>query len=211
MHAPALHRGEFIVGGIVALLVFFKSVFFAVFGVTLSAAVFLAILAGCGLLMTRDRAVFVPYLIVVAYSGVLIMTLFGSPYLAWLLLMIVVVIVTDVAGYFAGRMIGGRKFWPAVSPKKTWSGVVAGWIASAAVGVAAAFAIGTGFAGVLICVAMSFGAQMGDIAESAIKRRAGVKDSSNLIPGHGGFLDRFDGMIGASVVFFLVFLIGIAV
>ena len=115
-----------------------------------------------------------------------------------------VVVVTDVAGYFAGRIIGGPKFWPAVSPKKTWAGTTAGWLAAAVVGVV--FGIGSGVMGTLVLasVLLSFASQLGDIAESAIKRRVGVKDSSTLIPGHGGLLDRFDGMLGAALALLLL-------
>jgi phosphatidate cytidylyltransferase len=103
-------------------------------------------------------------------------------------------------GYFAGRMIGGPKFWPRVSPKKTWSGTVAGWVGAALVALVFLTIPGT-TAGVLIVlsVAMALASQMGDIAESAVKRATGVKDSSSLIPGHGGLMDRFDGMLGAAV------------
>jgi phosphatidate cytidylyltransferase len=101
-------------------------------------------------------------------------------------------------------MLGGPKFWPRVSPKKTWSGTAAGWLAAAVVG--ALFAIGTDSGPQLIgiSIAMSMASQMGDIAESAVKRRVGVKDSSSLLPGHGGLFDRFDGMLGASVFLLLV-------
>jgi len=120
----------------------------------------------------------------------------GLVWMAWFLL---VVVVTDIAGYFAGRLIGGPKFWPKVSPKKTWSGTVAGWAGAAVVGLvfAKTTLAGTGLVG--ISIAMSMASQIGDIAESALKRREGVKDSSALIPGHGGLLDRFDGMLGAAV------------
>lgn len=120
--------------------------------------------------------------------------------LIWMLWLVLVVVASDMAGYIAGRMLGGPKFWPKVSPKKTWSGTVAGWIGAALVGVA--FTQTAGF--VLLSVLVAFAAQMGDIAESAIKRKCGIKDSSNLIPGHGGFMDRFDGMLGASVVVVLL-------
>ncbi|MDG1431416.1 MAG: phosphatidate cytidylyltransferase [Paracoccaceae bacterium] len=125
--------------------------------------------------------------------------------LAWLLWLVLVVVATDIAGYFAGRLIGGPKFWPSLSPKKTWSGTVAGWIASGFVG----FLFGAAFAGpfILFSIAVSVASQMGDIAESALKRRFEVKDSSNLIPGHGGFLDRFDGMIAAALVIGVVSLV----
>src|SRR6056300_116485 len=117
------------------------------------------------------------------------------------------VVVTDIAGYFAGRLIGGPKFWPRFSPKKTWSGTIAGWLGAALMGYAYAplfkveFGPALGMpALVALSVVVAVAAQLGDIAESAIKRRAGVKDSSSLIPGHGGFLDRFDALISASVV-----------
>lgn len=126
----------------------------------------------------------------------------------WMLWLIGVVVATDVAGYFAGKAIGGPKFWPRVSPKKTWSGTIAGWLAAAMVGLA--FAIySEGYTVLLILgsVLAAIFAQAGDIAESALKRRMGVKDSSRLIPGHGGFMDRFDGMMGAAVFMLLAVLL----
>lgn len=115
---------------------------------------------------------------------------FDGEYVFWL---VAVVIASDVAGYLFGRLIGGPKFWPAVSPKKTWSGTIGGWICAALVGVAFAGSLGGNI--IIASVFLAFAAQMGDIVESALKRRAGIKDSSNLLPGHGGLLDRFDGMI----------------
>ena len=117
--------------------------------------------------------------------------------MAWL---IGVVVASDVAGYFAGRLLGGPKFWPAVSPKKTWSGTIAGWVCAGLVGLAFMGALDASILIVPASILMALAAQFGDIAESAIKRVAGVKDSSNLIPGHGGVLDRFDGMIGAVLI-----------
>jgi phosphatidate cytidylyltransferase len=117
----------------------------------------------------------------------------------WLFWLIFVVITTDIAGYFAGRLIGGRKFWPRVSPKKTWSGTIAGWIGAAAVGALFTRFTSAGAELIWISAVISLASQMGDITESAIKRRAGIKDSSHLIPGHGGLLDRFDGLLGASL------------
>ncbi len=118
--------------------------------------------------------------------------------LGWILWLVSVVVVTDIAGYFVGRLVGGPRFWPRISPKKTWSGTVGGWIGAALVGAAFSGVLGTGPLLVGLSVALSLASQMGDIAESAIKRRSGVKDSSNLLPGHGGLLDRFDGMLGAA-------------
>jgi phosphatidate cytidylyltransferase len=120
----------------------------------------------------------------------------GTAAILWL---IGVVIASDVMGYFAGRIIGGPKFWPAISPKKTWSGTIAGWIGAALIGAGFVFA-GYGHWGlVFLSPFLAFAGQMGDIAESWIKRRTGVKDSSNLIPGHGGLMDRFDALVGAMV------------
>lgn len=118
----------------------------------------------------------------------------GTGLFLWVLL---VVIVSDVAGYFAGRMIGGPKFWPAISPKKTWSGTIAGWIGAVVVGLAFWAAGQGGWLLPLLSPFVALAGQMGDIGESWIKRRAGVKDSSALIPGHGGVMDRFDALTGA--------------
>lgn len=122
----------------------------------------------------------------------------------WMLWLALVVIAADVCGYFAGRVIGGPRFWPRVSPKKTWSGTVAGWVGAAVV--AFIFILFTPAGGQLIglSVAVAMASQFGDIAESSVKRRMGVKDSSSLLPGHGGLFDRFDGMLGASVFLLLV-------
>ena len=123
--------------------------------------------------------------------------------LQWLLSVVAIVIVSDTLGYFAGRMLGGPKFWPRVSPKKTWSGTVAGWLGAAVFGAVVlgdAGLIGAALAGALAAVLIAFAGQMGDIAESAIKRRVGVKDASTLIPGHGGLMDRLDAMIAAGAL-----------
>ncbi|MDQ2092589.1 phosphatidate cytidylyltransferase [Rhodalgimonas zhirmunskyi] len=122
------------------------------------------------------------------------------------------VVITDVAGYFAGRILGGPKFWPKVSPKKTWSGTVAGWIGAVILSlIVAIWVYDWPMAWVIWtvpgAVALSLASQMGDIAESAIKRKMKVKDSSNLIPGHGGVMDRFDGMMGAGLALMLGLLV----
>lgn len=154
--------------------------------------------------LKRNRTTFSAFatLILVASYGLTSMRAeLGFTWVFWL---VAVVVVTDVGGYFAGRFIGGPKFWPRVSPKKTWAGTIAGWICAALVGVV--FVLTTEAGGQLIgvSVAVSMASQLGDIAESAMKRRQGVKDSSALLPGHGGLFDRFDGMLGASVFFLLV-------
>ncbi len=136
------------------------------------------------------------------YSFVWMRLSLGADWLIWLA---VVVVATDVAGYFAGKTFGGPKFWPRISPKKTWSGTSAGWIAAALVGAGAAPLFDMGFAMVLASVLVSMASQAGDVAESALKRQTGVKDSSGLIPGHGGLLDRFDGMLGAAAMFLFLY------
>lgn len=119
------------------------------------------------------------------------------------------VISTDVAGYFFGKLIGGPKFWPSLSPNKTWAGSAGGWLCATVIGVFVSWGDGalTMLFSVLFLVGVSLAAQMADIAESALKRRAGVKDSSNLLPGHGGVLDRFDGMLGGFLVAGLAFVL----
>lgn len=121
----------------------------------------------------------------------------------WLLWLMSVVIITDIFGYFAGKAFGGPKFWPKISPKKTWSGTVAGWIGAGLIGFVFTLFTAASLWVILISMVLSFAGQMGDIAESALKRRMGVKDSSTLIPGHGGLFDRFDALLGASL--FLIF------
>ena len=155
------------------------------------------------ILMKTGRLVFVSYgLVAIAgcYGFAVMREFVGIASLVWV---IAVVAATDVAGYFAGRMLGGPKFWPRISPKKTWSGTVAGWVAAAGVGWMFVAVQGFDPRTIVVAVLLSLGAQMGDIGESAVKRSVGAKDSSRLLPGHGGFLDRFDGMIGAGLVFLL--------
>ncbi|TMV08762.1 phosphatidate cytidylyltransferase [Ruegeria sediminis] len=149
--------------------------------------------------VTRHRGIYVVFAVWIAAAGLGFISIRESMGFGWMVWLISVVVATDVAGYFAGKTFGGPKFWPKVSPKKTWSGTAGGWIAAALVGAGFAVYAGFGFALVLVSVLTSMASQAGDIAESAVKRKLGVKDSSNLIPGHGGFLDRFDGMMGAAV------------
>ena len=112
---------------------------------------------------------------------------------------------SDILGYFCGRGIGGPKLWPRVSPKKTWAGAIGGFAGSIAI------ALGFAVAGAgrvvplaLIGALLSIVSQLGDLLESAVKRRFDVKDSSHIIPGHGGLMDRLDGFIAAVVVAALI-------
>jgi phosphatidate cytidylyltransferase len=122
-----------------------------------------------------------------------------------LVLVLLIVWVTDIGGYFAGRGIGGPKLWPRVSPKKTWAGAIGGFVASLAIAaVFAGFGLGKMGPLLLLGAVLSIASQLGDLFESAVKRRFGVKDSSQIIPGHGGLLDRLDGFVAAIVLAALI-------
>jgi phosphatidate cytidylyltransferase len=128
------------------------------------------------------------------YGGTAVLWLFG---LIW---------TADSAAYLGGRAIGGMKLWPAVSPGKTWSGAIVGTVAGVAGGLIVLAVAGIplhvmhAVFGFVVVVA----AQLGDLLESSIKRHFGVKDSSRLIPGHGGVMDRCDSLVAASVAAFLL-------
>jgi phosphatidate cytidylyltransferase len=119
-----------------------------------------------------------------------------------LILLFAIVWTTDILGYFAGRAIGGPKLLPAISPKKTWSGAIAGTLGAMIVAVLVANYFGafntTTIA--LIALLLSIMAQLGDLLESWVKRQFGAKDASHLIPGHGGVMDRLDGFWAAALV-----------
>jgi len=127
-----------------------------------------------------------------------------------MVLLFAIVWATDIVAYFAGRAIGGPKLMPLVSPKKTWSGAIGGTIAALVVALAVAKIVGetSALAGWLaiaaLAVILSVIAQAGDLFESFLKRRFGAKDSSHLIPGHGGLMDRLDGFVTASAVAALI-------
>ncbi len=194
-------KGRAIVLGIVAALAQ-VAVIYGGAGWPFLIFVLLALFAG--MVSFRDKWIVMLYGIPVLFApwGFVYFREEGSVHqLAWV---VVVIVVTDILGYFAGRFLGGPKFWPKVSPKKTWSGTLAGWVGAALVGAAYVFYFDVAPVFVLFSVLLSFAGQMGDIIESAIKRRAGIKDSSNLIPGHGGLLDRFDAMIAASSVLLIL-------
>lgn len=160
-------------------------------------------LAGVALL-ERNRRLFITMTAMILLAGFGLILHRDSFGLTWMLWLVLVVAASDILGYFAGRILGGPKFWRRVSPKKTWSGTVAGWLGAALVGWAFMAKTGSGIELIGISVALAMASQMGDIAESAVKRQMGVKDSSNLLPGHGGVYDRFDGLLGAAFLLVIV-------
>ena len=141
-----------------------------------------------------------------------------------LLFVFVAVWATDIAAYFGGRSIGGPKLMPAVSPNKTWAGSISGalaavilclgflmWVTTSkwdvgldAAGSGEGFSLLGAASVALIALALSVAAQVGDLFESGLKRKFGVKDSGRLLPGHGGFMDRVDGLVFASAAAFLI-------
>lgn len=148
----------------------------------------------------------------VAYVGISVVSLVwlrghdasGERLIAWLILSVAV---TDIAAFFSGRLIGGPKLAPRVSPKKTWAGLIGAVVATAACGALVARLDPTAPAvGILVLAggALAVVAQAGDLFESAVKRRFGAKDASQLIPGHGGLLDRVDGLVFAAAAMALL-------
>jgi len=118
------------------------------------------------------------------------------------LFLLLVVWACDIGAYLVGRQVGGPRLAPRISPGKTWSGAVGGLLAAVAVGVLAVQFItnGAGWPAVLVAGVLGIVAQGGDLLESFVKRQLEVKDSSHLIPGHGGLLDRLDGVLAAAPV-----------
>ena len=120
--------------------------------------------------------------------------------LALALWTLVIVWATDIGAYFAGRAIGGPKLAPALSPNKTWAGLIGGMIAALLVGAGVAWSTGLAWPFWIAGAPLAVAAQMGDLFESWLKRRSGVKDSGKLLPGHGGMLDRLDGVVPVAVL-----------
>ncbi len=125
---------------------------------------------------------------------------------AAVLLILVIVWTCDTAAYAAGRTIGGIKLWPSVSPNKTWAGFLGGVFSAALAASLFALFVAGSSPGRLALIGLTLGvvSQLGDLGESALKRAFDVKDSSGLIPGHGGFLDRLDGLVTAALMAALI-------
>ena len=153
----------------------------------------------------RPRLTMTPALIAYSYLVLPLVALIwlrndpelGRAAIFWLLATVWAI---DICAYFSGRFIGGPKLAPSISPKKTWAGLVGGMAGAAAIGVITSLWIGAGSPALLalIGIGMTVLEQAGDFFESALKRRAGVKDSGTLIPGHGGILDRVDGLVAVA-------------
>ncbi|WP_345118665.1 phosphatidate cytidylyltransferase [Bartonella pachyuromydis] len=115
---------------------------------------------------------------------------------------------TDIAGYFSGRILGGPKLAPRFSPNKTWAGAIGGTFVGFSGGILVAFRFFdvnlTAFFVPFLVLILSIFSQLSDLGQSWLKRHFSVKDSSSLLPGHGGFMDRMDGLIGASVLLYLI-------
>ena len=116
---------------------------------------------------------------------------------------------TDIGAYFAGRTFGRAKLAPSISPNKTWAGLYGGVVAAAIVGGAWALMTGLGTPLLFLAPIFAAAAQAGDLFESWMKRRAGVKDSGHWLPGHGGILDRLDGLVPVAVLTAIAQLLGL--
>jgi phosphatidate cytidylyltransferase len=214
---PDRRRARFFVGaGALTIACAFMTYFdkqLAALVVGIGAAI---ILAGAAIVAAlADRSMRVWAGAGVIYAGVLLISVCAirppmpaeleTPYaLRAIIWLFAVVWGTDVMAYFGGRLIGGPKLWPRVSAGKTWSGTIVGIVSGALLGLAVA-SIGASYPVrvlplLVVGLLASAAAQAGDLMESSIKRRFGVKDSSRLIPGHGGVMDRLDGFITAALL-----------
>ncbi len=134
----------------------------------------------------------------------------GSDGLALVMWVFLVTWATDIGAFFVGRAYGKRKLAPSISPGKTVEGLWGGVAAATIVGAAWAWATGLGTWLVLLAPLFALAAQAGDLFESRMKRQAGIKDSGNWLPGHGGLLDRLDGLVPVAVLTFAAQVAGLS-
>jgi phosphatidate cytidylyltransferase len=188
----------------------------ALYAIFYSKSIFLMLAIAIAIIMTAEwmdlihkaenqnkwRLIGLFYILIPIYSVIKIR--YQSPEV--LLWMFLIIWATDIFAFFAGRTLGGMKLMPSVSPNKTWSGLIGGVAASAAIGFVSSFMFNGGVTFfVTLSIFLSVLEQVSDLLESKFKRIFGVKDSGNIIPGHGGILDRLDGMmLVAPFVLFLI-------
>lgn len=153
----------------------------------------------------KSLAFAVPYIGVACVALNWVRTETAEHGLALFLFLLLAIWATDIGAYAAGRSIGGPKLAPRISPKKTWAGLFGGMAAAALFGYLVPYVDGAAkpWVGSVIAAILAVAGQVGDLFESYVKRRSDVKDSGSLIPGHGGLLDRIDGLIVAAPVFAL--------
>ncbi len=166
----------------------------------LAAATIAGILVGGGMSRGRPLAFGFPYL---GLGGVALIWLRQPPVSggANVIVLLLIVWASDIGAYLTGRAIGGPRLAPAISPGKTWSGAIGGLAAAAATGLVASSALANGpisWRAVGFAALIGVVSQIGDLFESQLKRHFGVKDSGHIIPGHGGLLDRLDGVLTAA-------------
>lgn len=177
---------------------------------SLYVVIVLAVVVAAAYVLGRMRGVSAEPAVALGYSGLSAVSLALLRNDDWqglwaLLFLFAVVWATDIFAYFVGRTVGGPKLAPAISPGKTWSGAVGGTVGGIVAGLLVAWYGGfAGFWTAFICLALSAVGQIGDLFESSIKRRHGAKDSSNLIPGHGGVMDRVDALVAAALALYVI-------
>jgi phosphatidate cytidylyltransferase len=204
--SPARFRGLLlrIVSAVILGPLLLAAVWYGFPWIDLIAALCAPIMIGEWFRLTRRRPIAFGLAIVYSIAALLALLwlrhqpAYGRETIIWIL---ACVWATDIGAYFIGSYAGGAKLAPSISPSKTWSGLVGGMCFSAVVSAACGLVFDAGDTIVLALtgIAIAVVAQGGDLLESAAKRRAGVKDSGSLIPGHGGVLDRIDGLIAALV------------
>jgi phosphatidate cytidylyltransferase len=141
----------------------------------------------------------------VAFLGPVFLRRDGELGLPAFLFLAVTVWMTDIVAYLVGRSVGGPLLWPRISPKKTWSGALGGLAGGVVGGTLVAYASGVGGLGpAIVALGLSALSQAGDLFESAVKRRFGAKDTGQLIPGHGGLMDRLDSFVVAALAAVLI-------
>jgi phosphatidate cytidylyltransferase len=195
---PPLAAAGFVVIALIALVLLLTGRIPAAVALAVAGAPVVALLAGGGV---RDRLLLgcgLPYIVVPAAALLWISSApQGRLTLLWLL---VVVWATDIGGYAAGKLIGGPRLAPRISPGKTWAGFAGATVLAAGAGAAFVVVVPdvSALRLVLAAVGLSLAAQGGDLLESAVKRHFALKDSGTIIPGHGGVLDRLDGLLAAA-------------